>query len=226
MWMAVDPASNPEIWLAITYAPRAARPALAALFALDAALGRVVASTTEPMIGAMRLAWWREALEKLHQPPVPAEPVLQALHEAGLAGNAVQAAELAAVTDGWLALIEVEALDRHALDTHARERGERLFTMVGRVLGAVEDRRLRAMGRGWALADLARHISQESVRAEARHAAQQALSEPFPSGLRGARPLIALAALARRDAGAGEAPGRAGSPARQLRMLMALLTGR
>src|SRR3546814_3968009 len=75
-------AGDPERWLAATYARRQARPGLAALFALDISLGRLVASTNEPMIGAIRIAWWREALEKLHQPPLPGEPVLQALaHE-------------------------------------------------------------------------------------------------------------------------------------------------
>src|SRR3546814_7204404 len=68
-------AGDPERWLAATYARRQARPGLAALFALDMSLGRLVASTNEPMIGAIRIAWWREALEKLHQPPLPGEPV-------------------------------------------------------------------------------------------------------------------------------------------------------
>src|SRR3546814_8016341 len=67
-------AGDPERWLAATYARRQARPGLAALFALDISLGRLVASTNETMIGAIRIAWGRGALEKMHQPPLPGEP--------------------------------------------------------------------------------------------------------------------------------------------------------
>src|SRR3546814_5769707 len=70
------------------------------LVALDISLGRVVASTSEPMIGAMRLAWWREALERLHLPPVPGEPVLQALAAQPAWQGPDMAAALAAMVDG------------------------------------------------------------------------------------------------------------------------------
>jgi phytoene synthase len=60
-----------------------------------------VAGTTEPMIGEIRLAWWREACEGLDAGRVPAQPLLQlaadALLPAGIAG-----AELAAIEDRWL----------------------------------------------------------------------------------------------------------------------------
>ncbi len=36
------------------------RPAFAALFAIDVALADVVRATSEPVLGAIRLAWWRE----------------------------------------------------------------------------------------------------------------------------------------------------------------------
>lgn len=210
----------------MAYAPSAVRPALAGLFALDISLGRVVASTTEPMIGAMRLAWWREALERLHLPAAaPAEPVLQLLHERVVAGDAGKAAALAAMTDGWLALIEVEPLDGQALEKHGRERGERLFALAAEILGAPGGDAVALMGFGWALADLAEHVSQPDARVEASAMAAGALAKPFATLPRRARLLTALAALARRDVAAG-GRRRAGSPGRQLRMLLAWLTGR
>jgi hypothetical protein len=52
------------------------------LFAIDAAMGEVVRSTREPMLGPIRLAWWRERLEELDEGSVaPAEPRLQAAFE-------------------------------------------------------------------------------------------------------------------------------------------------
>ncbi len=219
--------SDPERWLAVTYAAKRARPALAALFALDISLGRLVASTAEPMIGGMRLAWWREALERLHLSPVPGEPVLQALAAELVGKNSEVAAQLAAMTDGWLALIEVEQLDTAALETHARERGERLFRLAADVLG-VEGctGTIERLGRGWALVDLASRLSQTGARLEAAAAAVEALASGPGSVPRRARPLVALAALARHDAMTRLRHRRIGSPGRQMRMLAALLTGR
>lgn len=218
---------DPERWLAVTYAFKKSRPALAALFALDISLGRVVASTTEPMIGAMRLAWWREALERLHQPPIPGEPVLQALAAELVHGRPEMAAQLAAMVEGWVALIEVDRLDTEALQTHARERGQRLFALAADALDVDRDMDvIERLGRGWALVDLASRLSQTGARMEAAAMAADVLSDRPRSLPRRARPLTALATLARRDAQTRLRYRRVGSPGRQLRMLVALLTGR
>ncbi|NWP05716.1 hypothetical protein GY977_23280, partial [Escherichia coli] len=77
--MEPNQAVDPERDLILTYAPRAAQSGLQALLALDDALARLLRTTREPALGQMRLAWWREALEKLDHAPAPAEPVLKAL---------------------------------------------------------------------------------------------------------------------------------------------------
>ena len=61
-------------YLATLYAPSAARPGLFALHALDLEMAAVVRSTTEPMLGEIRLAWWREQLDKLDRQAPPAQP--------------------------------------------------------------------------------------------------------------------------------------------------------
>ena len=60
------------------YWPVELRPAFDALFGIDDALAEVVATATQPALGAIRLAWWREALERLDASPPPPEPRLQA----------------------------------------------------------------------------------------------------------------------------------------------------
>ena len=60
------------------YWPVELRPAFDALFAIDDVMAGVVASSTQPALGAIRLAWWREALERLDHHPPPPEPHLQA----------------------------------------------------------------------------------------------------------------------------------------------------
>src|SRR3546814_5213957 len=108
------------------------------------------------------------------------------------------AAGLAAMVDGGLALIEVDPLDSAAIQTHAGERGERLFELAGVALGLDADMAvIRRLGRGWALIDLASRLTQARARKEAITLAADALAAragPLPFH---ARPLVALAALAR-----------------------------
>jgi phytoene synthase len=215
--------SDPERALAVAYAPRSTRPALTALFALDERMGAIIATTTEPMIGLLRLAWWREALEKLDHDPAPAEPLLQEIAARVLPHN-VLGATLGAIEDGWSALLDDEG-DMQAVVRHGRERGGWLFVAAATILGA-QDERLRAAGEAWALADLAHRHSKPEIRALARKRANEILAaipdRPWP---RAARPLAMLAILARRDV-AGEAPRAQGSPGRIARMLALRLTGR
>lgn len=209
---------DPDRFLASAHSPASARAGVAALFVLDLAFGHVLATTREPMLGEMRLAWWREALEMLERAAAPAEPVLTALAAhvlpAGIGGD-----ELAAMEEGWLALLDAQ-LDRAALTNHARRRGAALFALIARRLGVADiDDDLRIAGEGWAFADLSRRLGDPAVSALARDEARARLAEwRIPRQAGAARPLLALAALARRDI-AGPSAGRPGSPARQLRYL-------
>jgi phytoene synthase len=212
--------ADPERALAVTYAPLQRRAGLAALFALDERFGTIVATTTEPMIGLMRLAWWREALERLDGAP-PAEPLLAQLAKDAVPHGA-SGQMLAAIEDGWSALLDGS---EGMVARHGRERGGNLFLAAGRLLGAPDDR-LGKAGETWALADLAHRHSSETVRAEARARAVAAAKEIAGGGWsKPSRPLAALAALAAWDAhDAG--PRRQGSPKRVARMLALRVFGR
>ena len=91
--------------LAVGYTPASARDGFAALLDLDHQLASILQSTTEPMIGQMRLTWWYEALEKLDHEPAPAHPVLQRLADLVLPGG-VRGADLAPMIEGWEALLD------------------------------------------------------------------------------------------------------------------------
>jgi phytoene synthase len=214
--------ADPERALAVAYAPERARAGLAALFALDERFGQVVSSTTEPMIGLMRLAWWREALEKLDRDRAPAEPLLRRLADHALP-HGVTGAELATIEDGWAALIDGEP-DADAVARHGRERGRNLFAAGAALLGA-DATKLAGAGEVWALVDLGYRHSDARVRATALARANHQIAgmthERWPKA---ARPLAALYALAIGDARAGKRAQ--GSPRRLLRMLALRLTGR
>ena len=97
-----------DIGLALTYTPLSNRGALAALFSIDRAMGDVVRTTKEPLLGPIRLAWWRERLEELDDDgTAPAEPRLQQA-AAELIPRGVTGRELAALESGWLRMFVVD----------------------------------------------------------------------------------------------------------------------
>jgi 15-cis-phytoene synthase len=215
---------DPDRTLALSYVPAADREALRALWRLDAAFGAVLAGGREPMISQIKLAWWREALERLDRAPPLAEPVLQAL-ASDVLPRGIAGASLAAMEEGWRRLLAVEALDRDGFALYAQHRGALFFRFSTKLLGQPPSGEAEIAGEAWALVDLARHSGQvdaEAAMIEAR--ARFALIERFvwPRRL---RPLGMLAALARRDSERASLE-RQGSPARMARMLKLWLTGR
>jgi phytoene synthase len=211
--------------LALTYVPPRDRGALAALFAIDRAMGDVVRSTREPMLGPIRLAWWRERLEGLDESnAAPAEPRLQAVARE-LIPRGVSGRELAALETGWLHLF-----DPFPWTVQTSEpiwfRGNLLFGLGARALHCA-DERIHGAGGLWALVDAARHCSDAESRAmlvqQARTFARGLAGVRFPGRL---RPLSMLAALAARDCRRDEPFEREGTPGRAAAMLRHRFSGR
>lgn len=216
---------NPELRLALSYAPLAARDSLAALWRLDVRLGLLLRQSSDPMVAQLRLTWWHEALTLIDDGTVPAEPVLRALAQSVVAAG-VTGARLATMIDGWEVLLDDGALDRAALDRFADARGGTLFDAAALVLGVAGDDRIHTAGEGWALADLARHARDPVVMRDARAAACARLDGIFSTAWpRRLRCLGALAVLARRDCGPRQIEP-VGAPVRVGRMLWHRLTGR
>jgi len=214
---------DPDRRLALSYVPSRSRAAVGALWRLDAAMGAVLAGGREPMISRIKLAWWREALERLDRERAPAEPVLGALADfvlpAGVSGGA-----LAGMEEGWSILLSDQPLMPSDLDLYARQRGALLFGHSAKLLGGADNEAVRHAGEAWALVDLARHCGNaEDSEAALGEARRRAMPRGWHSLL---RPLGMLAMLARRDLEANRARWEAqGSPARMLRMLRHRLTG-
>jgi phytoene synthase len=211
--------------LALTYVPAKRRAAVRALWSLDVALGQVLAGGREPLISQIKLAWWRDSLEKLDSARPPAEPVLEAVSAHVLPGG-VSGAALSEMEQGWTALLSQEPLTEAELDLYAAGRGALIFRHTAALLGQVLPPELERTGEAWALTDLARH-SNEVDRNAALAAARRRIAGGqgrWPAPL---RPLGMLAALAGRDVEQGGQPFEApGAPARMLRMLRHRLTGR
>ncbi len=144
---------------ALAYCPAAAKPETLALFALDARLAGIVRSASEPMLGQIRLAWWREILAKPADEWPVGDPLL-----ARLECWQAQAKALGKLVDGWEALVVDGILSLPAMDHLASARGD-AFAALARLLD--EDRCREAasrMGRNWALADIALRLRDPAER--------------------------------------------------------------
>ncbi len=149
----------PEQRLALAYTPANLRPKLAALFAFDQRLARIVANTSEPALGQMRLAWWREILAKPVADRPQGDAVLDALGEQWAGAEA----ELIGLVDGWEILVASEQIGPSELKQFAAGRSS-----VYHALHPTEDRdlhaRIRMAATRYALADAATHLSDPAER--------------------------------------------------------------
>ena len=198
--------------LALLHSPPKLRDAFRALFLLDAAMADVVARSSDPALGRIKLAWWREQLEALDSAPPPAEPRLTAVAEQ-LIGRGIGGAELAGLEAGWATLLDDEVEPRLVAG-----RGALLFRLGGRLTGA-EDPMLGEAGALYALASVARRGVPELFAPAAEHL-QRLRGHRFE---RRVHPLTMLARAAARDLQAQEAEG---SRARAAAMLAHRWSGR
>jgi 15-cis-phytoene synthase len=201
-----------DVELALIHVPASARGAFHALFSIDAAMGDVVARSTDPALGAIKLAWWRERLEELDSAPPPAEPRLTAVAE-HLLPSGVKGTELAKLEGGWAALLDASIDPRLVAD-----RGAVLFRIGGKLLGSA-DARLEDAGALYALASVGRRGVPELLK-PARDYLDRLRGHRFERRL---RPLTMLARAAARDLLKQEPEG---GRARALAMLAHRWSGR
>lgn len=183
---------------ALTHIRVPERSAVAALWRLDVTLGRIVATTTQPMVGQMRLTWWHEALSSLTPETAPAQPELSALATHVLGCDGIAAIDLAAIVEGWEALLEPLPLGDAVLTDYAERRGGRLFALTARVLGVASD---DDAGVGWALVDFGLRCSDRATASRALLLARDRFEGSTLSQL--PRPLRILARLVEGDVRAG-----------------------
>jgi len=198
--------------LALLHIPARVREAFRALFAIDAAMGDVVARSTDPALGRIKLAWWREQLEALDSNPPPAEPRLQGAEEHLLAAG-VAGSEVAELEAGWATLLDPE-LDAELV----AGRGAVLFGIGGKLLGS-NDPKLGDAGALYALASVGRRGVPELFE-PARERLQRLAGHRFERRL---RPLTMLARASARDVDRQEAEG---GRARAVAMLAHRWSGR
>lgn len=96
-------------YLATLFVPALAREAVFALLAWNLEVSKIAGSVSEPMIGHIKFAWWREALDDLFAgKPMHGHPVLEALTPI-IAGSAKIQILMNEILDEYEAGLEAES---------------------------------------------------------------------------------------------------------------------
>src|SRR5262245_21470253 len=148
-------------YLTALFAPAECRPALFALIAFNDEIARVREAVTQPILGQIRLQWWRDALAQIYSGKPPAHDVAQAL-AAAVTNSGLDRALLERMIDAResdLALeppAHIEGLLSYASDTSGGL-VELMLQSLG-VAGEGPEQAGRSVGTAYALVGLIRAI--------------------------------------------------------------------
>ena len=127
---------DPDRALAALFAPREARADLFALYAFNVELARIAEQVSEPELGAIRLQWWREALERAAKGEATGHPVADALGIT-LAQRKLSPERIAALIDARSFDVATKIMpDWNALEAYLRETAGALFALTAESLEA------------------------------------------------------------------------------------------
>ena len=190
------------------------------VWAFDARLAHLARTTSEAMIGRMRLAWWNDVIDDASGLKGQGEPVVDAMRASG----AMASPGLVAMIDGWEILVAEPEIDTTDLRDYALGRGGGLF----RALANVEDAPdwLMRSGQAWALWDLAGHVGDDALAQAAMDLAREILPDAVGPWARGWKPLRILTTLVRQDVSAGHRAPVGMPRALAWRLLRIALVGR
>jgi phytoene synthase len=148
-------------YLTCLFAPQSRRRRLVALYAFNLEIAKTAEVVQEPMIGQIRLQWWREALSGIYQEQVRSHAVVEALAKT-IADCDLAEARLQGLIDAREFDLERRApRDLAELEGYARASSSALVGLALQVLGCDghEGRGVGdAVGLSWALTGLLRAI--------------------------------------------------------------------
>ena len=128
--------ADPDRALAALFAPREARADLLTLIAFNAELARIAEHTTEPDLGAIRLQWWREALDKGAKGEITGHPVADAA-AALIARRNLSRERIGAMIDARSFDLAIKIMpDRAALETFLQDTAGAMFALGAECFGA------------------------------------------------------------------------------------------
>lgn len=147
-------------------APADARPHLFALFAFNLEIAKTADVVSEPMLGRIRLQWWREALDEIFAGAPRRHEVVEAL-AAAHADRPLDRALLERIIEAREVDLETESIaTERALEDYAASTSGALQSLAVSILGGDEDHNVAAThaGSAYALARLLRAVPYHAAR--------------------------------------------------------------
>ena len=150
-----------DCYLSALLAPEPLRAKLIALYAFNIEIARVRESVSEPMLGQIRLQWWRETIEALAKGEVRGHEAAQALHLAF--GNTLNVESILALIDARERDLDDEPFeDMEALLNYCAGTSSGLMQLAARAVSpdyaATAAGVIRSAGIAYALTGLLRAI--------------------------------------------------------------------
>lgn len=179
--------SDADRYFASLFAPAEKRPLLFALYAFNVEIARIGQTIREPMMGAIRLQWWREALEAARDGRPRAQPAAIGLAEIFACASPPQ--------DLFESLIDAHGQDMEpapfssleSLEVYARATSATLMRIAAHILDLWADAEIAAREAGIAcgLTETIRSLPQQIARGRV----------PLPADILAAEGLSAADAL-------------------------------
>lgn len=157
---------DPDRYFAGLFAPPHVRPLLFALYAFNHEVARVGELNREPLLGAVRLQWWREAVVEAREGRPRAHPAAVGLAEL-FSRAAPHAWHFEALLDERERDLETEIFaDFGALETYCEATSSSLMRIAAELMGDTADNSalLRHAGIAWAMTGLLRAIPFHAAR--------------------------------------------------------------
>lgn len=133
--------SDPDRAIATLFAPVDVRDDLFALYAFNAELAHIADQVSEPELGAIRLQWWRDAIERVASGEATGSPVADAFGEV-IVRRSLPQERIAGLIDarsfdvGETVMPDMRTLDAYLFDTTGA-----LFALAGQIVGAEGEKR-------------------------------------------------------------------------------------
>ena len=127
--------ADPDRSIAASFAPRGPRADLFALYAFNAELARVAELVSEPGLAAIRLQWWREAIERAANGEATGHPVADAVGDL-LGRGKVSRERIVGLIDARGFDVETRIMpDGAALDAYLHDTAAALFALGAETMG-------------------------------------------------------------------------------------------
>jgi phytoene synthase len=159
--------ADPDRSLSALFVPRKARADLFALYAFNAELSRVAEVVSEPGLGAIRLQWWREAIERAESGEGIGHPVADAFGET-INRLKLSRGLVSALIDARAFDVETKIMpDMTSLDAYLNDTAGAVFALAAEIIsarGASVEQAARPAGKAYGLTGLMRALPVHASR--------------------------------------------------------------